>query len=121
MQILVYLVMILLSACSYVNQYLNENAQTTKCKQICRQHWRQCGVDCKRDAMHCAVAQSNAMAREYAVYMQQQIVQGRSIALEQDAFRDPLFCRKLTCDCDADKLVCMQICAGKIRQRLEPV
>ncbi len=76
---------------------------------------RQCSDGCKR----CEHQAAQAMKARYKTYVHEQCVQGERVALQLQSFRDPLQCRKISCDCPADYRTCVGVCKGSIRKYLQ--
>ena len=86
----------------------------------------QCGIEkskclehCQYSCKHCEKYESTKMAARYKKYIHEQNIQGKRVALQLQSFRDPLQCRKASCDCQADYRVCVGQCRGKIRKQLQ--
>lgn len=94
-------------------------SEQTKCKQACRFELKQCHSICHNNSQQChACANANAL-KSYIKYQHQQCVQGKALVRELQSYRDPLQCKKTTCDCYADYRMCNQACTGLIQKRLQ--
>lgn len=89
------------------------------CKNTCQQRFKTCSQVCHNTCRECNQASARRTSYTYDNYKHQQCVQGGIIARELNSFRDPLQCRKITCDCFADYNVCTQSCDGIIHKRLQ--
>ncbi|MBA3537051.1 MAG: acyltransferase [Tatlockia sp.] len=91
------------------------------CAATCVNRLTTCTKVCRNDCPQCIVASNKKTARNYDKYVREQCIKGQIIALQLNSFRDPLQCRKITCNCPADYEVCLQSCGGPVIQRLQHV
>ena len=97
-----------------------EEAQTQRaCERTCEQQKNVCTRACDDSCKQCEVRENKKMVRFYKNYIHEQHEQGKRVALQLQSFRDPLQCRKSSCDCPADYRVCMSACAGQIYKSLQ--
>ncbi len=89
------------------------------CEQVCLKNQQSCLRTCDKSCATCQVRENEKMVRLYKTYVHEQCVQGKRVALQLQSFRDPLQCRKSSCDCPADYRVCMSACAGPVYKRLQ--
>lgn len=61
----------------------------------------------------------NSAMKSYGRYVHEQEVQGGMVIQELKSYRDPLQCRKVSCNCMADYNVCVQGMSGIIHKRLQ--
>lgn len=96
-----------------------KQACEARCKVKAKACLRACDDSCKA----CEVREHHQMVQRYQDYVHEQCVQGLRTALQLQSFRDPLQCRKSSCNCPADFNVCMGACSGTIKKSLqvEPV
>jgi len=120
-RLLMCFVLICLVSChSY--QHTVEQARVLKtCKLTCKSRLQQCQQACRNNCRNCTALANTEAAVHFNQYKRQQCVQGEIVALELKSYRDPLQCRKTTCECKADYGICVQSCQGKIRKRLQAV
>jgi hypothetical protein len=85
-------------------------AKLVHCKQVCIDN---CAICTKKSSLK--------TFKRYEQYIHEQKIQGKMVARELQAYRDPLECRKVTCHCQADYQVCMQSHAGFIHKNLQVV
>lgn len=116
---MIYLGMLLLSACAYFDSQHQQFDQNRRCHAHCDQRYQYCTHICDDNENLCRMKAKANAAVHFAQYKHRQQVQGQVVAAELAAFRDPLACRKTTCDCDQDKNMCKQACRGSIRKRLQ--
>ncbi|TAL65145.1 MAG: acyltransferase [Legionella sp.] len=91
------------------------------CAQMCVQKLNHCKSSCVNNCPACSSASRYKTATNYSKYVHQQRIQGQIIARELNSYRDPLQCRKTTCNCSADFSTCIQACTGVIKKRLQAV
>lgn len=89
------------------------------CQKNCQERLKICSEVCDNSCQNCSWASKCSAVRQYNKYKQEQYVQGGIIARELKSYRDPLQCRKTTCNCWADYNVCAQSCTGLIHKRLQ--
>lgn len=112
------ILLLLLTSCS---SYVQHARALKACKWQCTVTKQRCNQSCKNNCQNCTALANAETAVHFNQYKRQQNIQGSIVALELQSFRDPLQCRKPTCDCTADFSVCLQSCQGKIRKRLKVV
>ena len=110
--------LILISGCS---AYVQHERHIKACHSSCKTKMVKCEQMCHNNCPECTMLADTEAAVHFNQYQHQQCVQGSIAALELQSFRDPLQCRKPTCDCKADYQVCYQGCLGKIHKRLKVV
>jgi hypothetical protein len=120
-RIVLYCAIIMLVSCTRYYDAVFPTKEMTACKISCREAKLHCNKVCYDNCTQCRRGADARAIRHYDLYKHQQRTQGEIIALELKSYRDPLQCRKTTCDCSADYQVCIQSCAGKIRKRLQVV
>jgi len=89
------------------------------CKISCQQQFNTCNKLCHNSCRQCSAYSSYTTAKHYNHYKSEQFIRGGIIARELNSYRDPLQCRKSTCECAADYRICTQSCAGIIYKRLQ--
>jgi hypothetical protein len=105
----------LLSGCVHQNTV----SAIAACKMSCQSKLNVCQKTCDNSCLQCA-AKANQMTRQsYNRYVNEQCVRGGYLTRQLQSYRDPLQCRKITCECVADYQVCAQACTGVIRKRLQ--
>ena len=112
------IMILLLSGCS---TYVDHLREMKACRLKCSGIQKRCEHACRNNCQNCNVLSNTETAVHFNHYKHQQNIQGSIVALELQSFRDPLQCRKPTCDCKVDFGVCLQSCRGKIRKRLKVV
>ncbi|KTD26850.1 acyltransferase [Legionella israelensis] len=120
---------IFLSGCMYSNHYSKNSALFLKtksispaatCKITCQMKKNDCFKLCKDSCGNCQSRSIFSTRKKYSRYVHEQCVKGEVVARELNSYRDPLQCRKVTCNCCADFDTCIQSCNGIIQKRLKP-
>lgn len=93
------------------------------CQLSCKTKLNQCRQTCQNNCIRCGDRANQIMRKGYHQYTREECVRGGMITRQLQSYRDPLQCRKPTCNCQADYRVCTQSCTGVIKKRLqvEPV
>lgn len=112
-------IMLLLNACSYYQHYSQKVDVRNQCLAQCEQRFQTCQRVCDDNKAVCRAKNKARAAMHFAHYQCQQNVKGQVVSEELNSFRDPLACRKTTCECLEDKNMCQQACRGSIRKRLQ--
>ena len=89
------------------------------CIASCESSFGNCSGVCGNNCSQCRAAALQKTAKNYSRYKNEKIVAGKIVALQLNSFRDPLQCRKVTCNCQADYMLCLQACGRAIPKRLE--
>ena len=112
---------VLFSLCGCISQ--QNTAQTindrASCKQNCLKRAQSCAEQCHDNCHECSRSATRSAAMSYNKYKMEQVIQGGMMARDLNSYRDPLQCRKISCDCSADYQVCVQSCGGRIYKRLQ--
>ena len=112
------LVMLLTSCVSY-NAYITHINKRIACNRACQQRLTVCNKQCDNSCFNCCLIANQRAARDYERYKDQQRIQGSVIIRQLNAYRDPLQCRKTTCECVTDYRTCRQTCTGKNPKQLQ--
>ena len=89
------------------------------CTASCEEHLKICSQVCHKSRQECSNTANSGAAQHYQRWVHEQVVQGGILSRELNSYRDPLQCRKTTCNCQADYTVCNAPCTGIIRKRLQ--
>ena len=89
------------------------------CVKMCETRLSTCAQVCDKSCADCAHGANQTMRDRYQGYTHDRYVQGRAVTRQLQSYRDPLQCRKTTCNCMADYRVCAEACSGKIHKRLQ--
>ncbi len=116
---IICLAVISLIACTSQQSSVKRVNERAFCKQTCQQQFKKCNKICHNNCRECGASADNSAARNYNEFVHEQQVQGGVLSRELNSYRDPLQCRKVTCDCSADYTVCEQSCNGLIQKRLQ--
>lgn len=84
------------------------------CEQRCLKQALMCNEVCQNSCQICQAKSKERARRFYSRYEWVQRAKEKIVARELNAFRDPLACSKVTCDCAADYTACKQVCRGTI-------
>lgn len=112
-------IVVLLTGCASYAGFIKHSHERAACKTTCQQRLMLCNQSCNNSCPGCCLSANQRAAREYNHYKHQQIIQGKSMVRQVNSYRDPLQCRKTTCECPTDYRTCIQTCAGKIPKRLQ--
>lgn len=110
----------LLAGCSHFNLGKQPvNPVFAACKMNCDQRAAACQKVCRNNCPQCCSYANQSAANAYYDYRHEQIVKGGFIVRQLKSYRDPLQCRKTTCNCKADYQICIQTCGGRIPKQLK--
>lgn len=110
----IVLALMALSGC-----HIGKSTELASCIQSCKAKSEICETKCKNNCTNCSYCSDKEAAHSFLRYKHQQCVKGSKIARDLQSYRDPLKCRKTTCNCSADLNVCIQSCKGVIHKRLQ--
>ncbi|MFI4919982.1 MAG: acyltransferase [Legionellales bacterium] len=94
---------------------------TNQCKMSCTQRFATCQKKCVNNCSRCTAKANFSASVQQEKQAHEVQIQGGFITRELKSFRDPLQCRKITCDCAADLNTCSQACTGVISKQLRTV
>lgn len=106
------------SACSEHRVIRETNIEFENCSQGCEIKQEKCQESCRNNCVQCSAHANQTSKLSYRQYQREQVIRGGTIARQLKSYRDPLQCRKTTCNCKADYQVCIQACGGKIHKEL---
>jgi len=98
------------------NQNKSSNIDVNGCKKQCYTQAKSCLSTCQNSCSKCRAKSQKETRNSYIDYVKEKCIEGGTIARELNSYRDPLQCRKTTCDCRADYEVCRQACTGSIHK-----
>ena len=113
-------ILCLTSCAMHQNIALHPSSQN-QCKNRCMQQFETCKNICVDNCHTCSVKANQSSASSYAKYVGEEEIEGGIIARQLKSYRDPLQCRKISCNCYADFNTCTQSCTGVIQKRLQAV
>ena len=109
----------LLSGCASYNSYVQHAREQAVCKRDCQARLMACNKVCDDSCPGCCRSALQRTERDYNHYVNEQTIKGCGIVRELNSYRDPLQCRKTTCECPTDYRTCLQACKHKIPKRLQ--
>ncbi|KTD15654.1 acyltransferase [Legionella gratiana] len=110
-----------LLSCQGIRQHVLKERAIAQCTMICMQHFEFCKKNCVDNCPTCSAASQATAARDFEIYVHERKVEGKKVLRELNSYRDPLQCRKVTCNCQLDLIICKQSCAGVIPKKLQTV
>ena len=110
---------LLCSACTVQHNKLTSTQSLNTCHYLCIKKFNLCKESCLNYCQFCVKSADNSAKYAYMSYIHEEKIQGGSIDRGLQSYRDPLQCRKTSCNCYADLVVCKQSCTGIIQKRLE--
>ncbi len=111
---------VFLVSCTYMMSAQEKN-KIASCQSLCEARAQACKQACRNNCRQCCASSTRTTVKNYKRYKNEVCVKGDFLTLQLNSFRDPLQCRKTTCDCRADYQVCMQACSGMVYKSLQPV
>lgn len=117
MRVFMCFMALLLVGCASTKMATYHAQEVRACHTTCQQKLQECGQVCHDNCFECTQRAIQRAVRHDAQYLREQCVQGRIITRELKSYRDPLQCRKTTCNCWADYQVCAQSCTGIIHKQ----
>ncbi len=99
---------------------LNSNSSKS-CLAQCSQRFESCRVSCVNNCAVCSAKANREMIKNYSGYVHEEQVEGGYVMRGLKSYRDPLQCRKVSCNCYADLMTCEQNCTGVIHKQLRAV
>lgn len=121
LRVLCCVVLLGLSGCIIPKKIIVNRQAFTQCKMICVQHLESCKQHCTNNCPRCSSASTYTSTTNYFKYVHEQQVEGGYITRGLNSYRDPLQCRKVSCNCASDFNTCIQGCTGVIQKRLQSV
>lgn len=115
------IIICLLSGCATQQNAAIKSSTLKQCNVVCTQRLHQCSNQCVNNCRTCSATSSHSTALSYTKYVHERQIEGTIVARELNSYRDPLQCRKITCNCSADFNMCTQNCTGIIQKKLSAV
>ena len=115
------IIMVGISGCQGLKQYALKLQVEEQCKVVCVQHFEYCKQNCIDNCPNCSIASQRKAAKNFKKYTYERKVEGKMVMRELNSYRDPLQCRKVTCDCLADFEICKEGCTGVIKKKLQVI
>ena len=116
---LIFILSLLMSACVIHRPLTMNTPQFKSCIASCQTRLATCGKLCKNNCPRCKANSRCHTKKHYCKYVHEERVKGGFVARELNSYRDPLKCRKVSCNCQADYSACYQSCGGVIRKQLK--
>ncbi|MDX2345702.1 MAG: hypothetical protein QNK11_02355 [Legionella sp.] len=111
---------VFLSGCSLSPHEDAKRAQAVRaCIKQCAIKSASCNQRCSDSCTQCEREVNAEMRKLYKGYVHEQCVQGERVSLQLQSFRDPLQCRKTSCNCPEDYRICAGNCRGNIKKYLQ--
>jgi hypothetical protein len=108
-----------LVSCTYKSA--EERSRIAACQVSCENRAIACKQTCRNNCKGCCASSTKTTVQNYRHYKHEVCVKGDFLTLQLNSFRDPLQCRKTTCDCRDDYQVCMQACSGMVYKSLQRI
>jgi hypothetical protein len=87
------------------------NSQVVEqCGATCAQKLQFCSQNCPDSCANCTCVLQKMAGKNFQKYVYERKVEGKKVMRELNSYRDPLQCRKITCDCVADFVMCKKYC-----------
>lgn len=87
------------------------------CALKCEKAAKICQKTCNSNCGQCTAYAKQSAGKAYTQYLREHYIMGQRITRNLNSYRDPLQCRKTTCNCHADYQVCIQACGGIIKKQ----
>lgn len=81
-----------------------------KCIQQCQKKMHNCLMICQNNCENCVNSSNVTTENSYTRYINEQKIQGIGVIRQLNSYRDPLQCRKHTCNCNLDYKFCSNLC-----------
>ena len=111
--------LVMMAACTVQTNTIQTRSAIQSCTASCEQRAAQCNRTCRNNCQQCQAHVAQMTAKDYSRYVHEQSVKGGFIARNFNSYRDPLQCRKVTCNCRADYQICVQSCGGVVKKQLQ--
>ena len=115
------LIFLISSGCTNKPAFIPKSTLPSQCLAQCTQRFDSCKTLCTNNCAVCSAKANQSMKKDYAEYVHEQQVEGGYVMRGLKSYRDPLQCRKVSCNCYADLSTCEQNCTGIIRKQLRAV
>ncbi|MDP3268297.1 MAG: acyltransferase [Legionella sp.] len=111
-----------LSACTIHPQAkIKPACPVPQCTMMCAQRFETCNQLCTNNCKNCSASSTHTSRENFLKYMHEKRLMGGFVTRRLNSYRDPLQCRKVTCNCKADLMACKQGCTGVVRKGLQTV
>lgn len=109
-RLIAYCLLFNLSACALLHSNVKQHLEINQCQVLCAKRFDLCQHSCTDNSFFCAQKANYTAKLSYDRYIQQEKVSGGYRTRGLKSYRDPLQCRKVTCNCYADAMDCKQNC-----------
>ena len=116
-----WIMVLVISGCQGLHQDVFRKQAIERCNITCMQHFAFCKQHCINNCKNCSIASTQSATKYFAKYVHEREVEGKKVMRELNSYRDPLQCRKITCDCLSDLEICKMGCTGVIKKRLQKI
>jgi hypothetical protein len=120
LRLLCFSLFLILLGCTTIHSYWSKPHNVSACQQVCLRHLAYCNQQCKDSCPDCSCGATQCASLNYKQYIHEIQVQGGEVMRQLQSYRDPLKCRKVTCNCSSDFNTCNQSCTGVVQKRLQP-
>ncbi|KTC79681.1 hypothetical protein [Legionella cherrii] len=110
-----------LGSCQGLKQSALKAQEEQRCNMTCMQHFEFCRQNCVDNCPTCSYKAQRTAGKNFAKYVHERKVEGKKVMRELNSYRDPLQCRKVTCDCLFDLAICKKGCTGVIPTKLHVI
>jgi hypothetical protein len=108
----------LFTGCHSIHVPIVKSKQQRQCQNQCLGELQYCRKICKDSCPNCCGLSKFHAMESFRRYANQADVQGFFPINLLQYYDDPLKCKKTSCDCQADYILCKQHCAGIITKKL---
>jgi hypothetical protein len=116
-----FIFFILIISCSAQSKILIKAKDPKQCLTMCIGRFDSCQKTCVNNCAVCSASANRSAVLSDAQYVHEEQVKGGYVVRGLKSYRDPLQCRKVTCNCYADLSTCEQNCTGIIHKQLRTV
>lgn len=110
-----------LLGCQGIQKNSLVNQPMEQCKLTCAHHLEFCKQNCVNNCPNCSGESLRRTQINYMNYVHEKNIEGKKVMRELNSYRDPLQCRKVSCDCISDFAICTHSCTGLITMNLQPI
>jgi hypothetical protein len=109
---------LILTACVHHQAIIQKIHPNQSCLNQCLQEFSYCKKICTDSCPECCGVSKFHALESYHRYVRQSHVQGFFPINLLQSYDDPLKCKKNSCECQADYVLCKQHCTGIITKKL---
>jgi hypothetical protein len=121
LRLLCFLILLNSIGCTPQQKLLVKAQPQKQCLAVCAKRFESCKAICTNNCSICSENATQSAIKNYTNYVHEKRVEGGTIMRGLKSYRDPLQCRKVTCNCYADLSTCEQNCTGIIHKQLRAV